>query len=141
MKKNLIIEKEKAMMESFAKTFNSIKRLNENEVSEIFGWSEKEKQAKSAEKAQSFDQAAQAYLQSIQNSPKFVKKAKQKIEKNKPAAIQNAIARDKEMGSKGNGNFKFVTNTKTTPPQVLIQYEVANYIPSTGMSSSPATEE
>ena len=34
-KKKIILAKEKAIMESFAKTFNSIKRLDENEINEI----------------------------------------------------------------------------------------------------------
>jgi|ERR1035437_347037 transposase len=141
-RQNIISQKEKAIMESFASTYNKIKRLDETEeISEIFGWSDKEKQGKSTEKAQQFDQSAQAYLQSIQSSPKFVEIAKQQIEKNKQSAIQNAISRDKEMGSKGNGKFKFITNTKVTPPQVVVQYELGNYIPSTGMGQTPTTEE
>lgn len=140
-RQNIISQKEKAIMESFANTYNRIKRLDETEeVSEIFGWSEKEKQAKAAAKEQAFEQAAQAYLQSIANSPKFVEIAKQQIAKSKANAIQNAVGRDKELGSKGDGKFKFITNTKTTPPQVIIQYEVGNRIPSTGMGNSPINE-
>ena len=145
-KENLVKDREKAIIENFSKTFNKIKRLDEGEiaeteVSEIFGWSDKEKQAKAGEKNQAFDQAAQAYLQSIANSPKFVEIAKQQIERARQTAIENAMKRDKELGAKKDGKFIFKTNTKTTPPQVIVQYELSNAIPSTGMSSTPTTEE
>ncbi len=37
MKKKLHEQKEKAIIESFAKTFNKIKRIDENELNEIVG--------------------------------------------------------------------------------------------------------
>lgn len=146
-KSELLLSKEKAIVESFAKTFNKIKRLDESEVkesdvNEIFGWSGKEKQEKLNAKNVQFDQAANAYLETIKNSPKFVEIAKQQIAKNKEAVVQQALSRDKEMGAKKDGKFIFKTNTKTTPPQVIIQYEVGNYIPATGMGgNTPINEE
>jgi len=123
-RQNIISQKEKAIMESFASTYNKIKRLDEaEEVSEIFGWSEKEKQARIQDITTKFDTAANAWIegQKAKNPNLNVQLYQGEVAKARQNAINSAVERSKEMGAK-DGAFSFVIKGG----KLYVQFEQGN---------------